>query len=140
MSSPVWNLFHRMDDCFSPLQRKFAGRRLPAGAIHEPIKMIWAPALDVSEVPQAYLIKVRMPGLSKEEVRVMVDNGVLTFAGDRKVEGALTPQHTLFTRSFSLPNDIEDGMIAAQYKAGVLSIRLPRMTVKTVSTVEIRGH
>jgi HSP20 family protein len=130
MPSPMWNLFHQADRCASPLHRRFAGFNAFASARHEPIPLIWAPALDVLTTPSLYYVKIAMPGLTKNEVNVMVDCGVLTFRGERP-DG-------VFTRSFSLPDDIEDGRVAAQYKDGELTIRLPRNVVEIALSMEIR--
>ena len=130
MPTPMWNLFHQADDCISPLRRRFAGFGLFASALHEPISMIWAPALEVVATPQLYYIKIAMPGLTKKEVNVMVDAGVLTFRGDRG--------NSFFTRSFSLPDDIIDERVAAQYKEDVLTIRLLRRSAEVVPMFEAR--
>ena len=138
MASAVWNLFHQMDDCISPHQRRFGGLSLSTTAINAPMEMIWAPPLEISQTPVYYLIKVRMPRRSKEEVRVMVDSGIVTFSGERKPDAtpAKEPLPPSFTRSFSLPFDIDDGSVAAQYADGVLTVRLLRKTAKTISTIE----
>ena len=143
MSSRMWELFHQMDDYISPLQRRFAGLKSSASASHESIEMIWAPPLDVADIPQGYLVRTRMPGLANDEVRVMVDNGVVTFSGERKMEGrAFRPAaaRCTFVRSFSLPDGIDDGSVAAQFKDGVLSVRLPRGMVRKPGEVEVARH
>ena len=127
-----------MDDCISPHQRRFGGLSLSATAINAPMEMIWAPPLEISETPAYYLIKVRMPLRSKEEVRVMVDGGIVTFSGERKPDVAARKErvpHT-FVRSFSLPRDIDDGSVAAQYADSVLTVRLLRKVASRISPVE----
>ena len=72
----------------------------------------------------------------------MVDSGIVTFSGERKPDTAAPKErvpHT-FVRSFSLPRDIDDGSVAAQYADGVLTVRLLRKTAKTVSTIEAVAH
>lgn len=139
MASAVWNLFHQMDHCFSPLQRRFAGLHSHAANFREPIEMIWAPALDVAETAQGYLISARMPELAHGEVRVMVDKGVVTFSGEHRGRASEPGAHGIFVRSFSLPDDIGDGNVAALFKDGVLSVRLSR-AVKIPATIEIRTN
>jgi HSP20 family protein len=89
----------------------------------------WAPNLDVQATPLLYVVSIKLPGLTGNEVNVMVDSGVLTFCGRRP---------DMFTRSISLPDDVEDARITVQYKTGVLTIRLPRMGQKSTPAFEFR--
>jgi len=107
------NLFHQMDDCISPHQRRFGGLSLSTTAINAPMEMIWAPALEISQTPAYYLIKVKMPRRSKEEVRVMADSGIVTFSGERKPDTAPAKERLppSFTRSFSLRSTSTTGAL-----------------------------
>jgi HSP20 family protein len=138
MASAVWNLFHEMDDCISPHQRRFGGLSLSTTAINAPMEMIWAPTLEISQTSAYYLIKIKMPRASKQEVRVKVDDGIVTFSGEREPDTAVARARLprTFVRSFSLPPDIDDGSVAAQYADGVLSVRLLRKVANKVSPVE----
>jgi HSP20 family protein len=95
----------------------------------------WVPAVDIYENDkQEVVIKAELPEVKREDINVTFENNVLTLKGERKVE-----EHTKreqfqrverrfgsFSRSFTLPTSVDAGQIAATYKDGVLTIRLPR--------------
>jgi HSP20 family protein len=80
------------------------------------------------------VIKAELPDVKKEDIGVTVENNVLTLTGERKQEQAtkrdqfqrVERRFGSFSRSFTLPTSVDAGQIAASYKDGVLTIRLPR--------------
>ena len=94
----------------------------------------WVPAVDVSEDETEYLVKAELPELKKEDVKVTVDNGVLAISGERKVEKEekgkkyhrIERSYGSFTRSFSLPQGIEEDKLKAEFKDGMLTVHLPK--------------
>ena len=101
---------------------------------HEAFNQAWVPAVDIYETDtHEVVIKAELPDVKKEDIGVSVENNVLTLTGERKPEQSKREQFQLiarrfgsFSRSFTLPTSVDAGQIAASYKDGVLTIRLPR--------------
>lgn len=95
----------------------------------------WVPPVDIYEADNHELvIKAELPDVKKDDIRVTFENDVLTIAGERKQETSAQREQFSrverrfgsFSRSFTLPNTVDASGIAASYKDGVLTIRLPR--------------
>lgn len=106
----------------------------------------WLPLVDVSEDEHEYLIKAELPEVRKEDVKVTVENGVLTVAGERKFEKEQKEKryHRIerafgaFTRSFSVPEDADAAKVAAEFKDGVLTVRLAKSEKARPKSVEVK--
>lgn len=100
----------------------------------EAFNQAWVPAVDIYETDtHEVVIKAELPDVKKEDIGVSVENNVLTLTGERKPEQSKRDQFQRverrfgsFSRSFTLPTSVDAGQIAASYKDGVLTIRLPR--------------
>jgi HSP20 family protein len=100
----------------------------------EAFTQAWVPAVDIYETDtHEVVIKAELPDVKKEDIGVSVENNVLTLTGERKPEQSKREQFQRverrfgsFSRSFTLPTSVDAGQIAASYKDGVLTIRLPR--------------
>lgn len=100
----------------------------------EAFNQAWVPAVDIYETDtHEVVIKAELPDVKKEDIGVSVENNVLTLTGERKPEQSKREQFQRverrfgsFSRSFTLPTSVDAGQIAASYKDGVLTIRLPR--------------
>jgi HSP20 family protein len=95
----------------------------------------WVPPVDIFETENhEVVIKAEVPEVRKEDLKVTVENNVLTLSGERQsVENSTQDQfrrierrHGSFTRSFTLPASVDAARISASYKDGVLTVRLPR--------------
>ncbi len=94
----------------------------------------WSPAVDVSEDRDNIYFSVEVPGLSKDDVKITIQDNLLTIRGEKKQETEQkgTNYHRVersygaFTRSFSLPTAIETDKIKAQFQEGLLRITLPK--------------
>lgn len=94
------------------------------------------PAVNASEAKDSYTVEVAAPGLRKDDFNITVDDGVLTISGESSAENEREDtdyisrefRYTSFSRSFSLPKDVDDEHISAKYVDGILRIRLPRET------------
>ena len=147
MQLQAWSPFREMEDFFNQVQRNFLGRQLPASP-NEPSQLVWAPVVDIAETPKVYILRAELPGIPEEAVKITVEDGVLTLTGERRVEKEdkneklhrVERAYGSFTRSFALPSDVEDGRIQADYKDGILSIRLPRTAEKKPKAIEVRVH
>ncbi|MCS6928176.1 MAG: Hsp20/alpha crystallin family protein [Saprospiraceae bacterium] len=105
-----------------------------------PVVGISMPAVNVSENDEAYTVEVAAPGFSKDHFRVEVQNGCLTISAEVKEEkkeekeGKYTRRefrYGTFSRSFTLPENVDESRIAAKYTDGILRIQLPKKHVDT---------
>jgi HSP20 family protein len=93
----------------------------------------WTPAVDIYEVEGALVLKAELPDMRREDIDVSVENNMLTIRGERKLDGEIKQEnfhrveraYGSFVRSFSLPNTVDAGKIGADYKNGVLTVKLP---------------
>ena len=95
---------------------------------------VWNPSVDVTEDKDSVVVKAEMPGLNKDDVKISVQDSILTLKGEKKQEKEEkeTDYHRIersygsFCRSFQLPTTVKADKIKANYKDGVLSIILPK--------------
>jgi HSP20 family protein len=101
----------------------------------EGLSRAWMPVVDIYNTPQhEVVIKAELPDVKREDISVTFENNVLTLKGERKRGESATREHFQrversfgsFTRSFTLPTSVDASKIAASYKDGVLTVRLPR--------------
>jgi HSP20 family protein len=98
----------------------------------------WRPAVDISESKDNYVVHMEVPGIRKDDVRIDIDENVLTVKGERKWEkkeedkekkySRVERQYGTFVRRFPLPKDADPQKIKAAYKDGMLDITIPRST------------
>ena len=135
----IWNPIHEMDELFhNRLASVLGGEGAQSVA--------WSPVVDIEETELNYMIRAELPGLSKEKVKVTVEDGVLTLSGERdlerKVEGKtfhhIERSHGTFTRSFTLPENAEAESVSANYKDGLLEIRGAKSEEALPKSIEVR--
>lgn len=94
----------------------------------------WVPPVDIYQTGEHELVlKAELPDLSREEIDVTVENFVLTLKGEKKLAPDVKEEqfhhiersYGSFSRSFSLPRTVDASKVAADYKNGVLTVRLP---------------
>jgi HSP20 family protein len=94
----------------------------------------WVPPVDIFETPgRDLVIKVELPDVSREDVEVTVENNTLTLRGEKKLPADVKEEqfrrverrYGTFTRSFTLPNTVDAGKVSAEFKNGVLAVKLP---------------
>ena len=98
----------------------------------------WTPSCNVSETNEEYRIEAELPGVKQEDLEVNIDERVLTLRGERREEKEekgkkyhrVESSYGSFTRSFTLPDDASEDEIAAEYKDGLLIVRIPRIEPK----------
>ncbi|MEE8584802.1 MAG: Hsp20/alpha crystallin family protein, partial [Acidobacteriota bacterium] len=102
--------------------------------------------VDVIEDEGFLTFVTELPGLEKDQISISVDNNTLTFSGQRSLAGKREDYHRLershgkFERSFSLPNTVESGKIAASLKNGVLTLTLPKKEEAKPRQIEVQVH
>jgi HSP20 family protein len=143
-----WDPFKELDELENRLSTLF-GRvpvRKEVGG-EESLKLVdWAPLVDITEDDKEYLIKAELPEVKKEEVKVDVENGVLSLRGERKLEKEekgkkyhrVERAYGSFLRSFSLPDDADASKVNAEFKDGVLKVHLPKGEKAKPKTTEVK--
>jgi HSP20 family protein len=138
-----WEPFREVDDLlkgFGPLFGRLPMMGRPTEGVYE-----FTPPADIIEREKEYLIKIDLPDVPKEDVKVLFDNGMLHVKGERKVEKETKGEtvhrterfYGMFERTFNLPDDVDAKGIHAESKDGVLVISLPRVVSEKPRPVAI---
>lgn len=151
MAMVPWDPWHEIEDMFDRYTRAVGlsrvgnwGRRA-LGA--EPAAVAdWAPRVDISETPAAYVIKAEIPEVKKEDVKITIDDGMVTISGERRQESEQkdTKFHRVeryygsFSRSFSLPGNVDEQAAKAEFKEGVLSLSIPKAAEAKPKVLEVK--
>jgi HSP20 family protein len=111
----------------------------------------WAPAVDIEETENEYVFFAELPGLTKGDINVSLENGVLTISGERKFEKDVKEKdvkkenyHRIertygsFSRSFSLPDNVKSDQVLASFEDGILEIHLPKAEEAKPRKIEIK--
>ncbi|MDD2914400.1 MAG: Hsp20/alpha crystallin family protein [Gallionella sp.] len=135
MNLVKWDPFKELEDVSERLNRIF-GR---TAAINESSREMlavadWMPSVDISETDTAYLIKGEIPGVKKEDVKVTIQDGMLTIQGERKQEKEDKGKkfhrveccYGSFMRSFRVPDDADENSVKAEFKDGMLNVTLAK--------------
>ena len=102
--------------------------------------------MEISEDDKEYLVKADLPEMKKQDVKVNVENGVLSISGDRKSEKEekkkkyhrIERSYGTFLRTFTLPDDADATRIAAEFKEGVLKVHLPKSPAAKPKAIEVK--
>jgi HSP20 family protein len=115
-----------LDDAFAtwPFQREENGTLTAA----------WTPAVDVFEDKDAVKIIAELPGVRPDEVKLSIENNILTLRGEKKQVAEETTERVhryersygMFERSFALPNTVDADRVEARFENGLLTIQLPK--------------
>lgn len=132
-------LQHRMSTVFGRALTKNGGKE--AMTVAE-----WSPLVDITEDEKEYVIKAELPEVKKEDVKVSVQDGVLTITGERKSEKEekgkkfhrVERTYGSFYRSFTLPEDADAQMVAAEFKDGVLKVRLTKSEKAKPKSIDVK--
>ena len=106
----------------------------------------WSPLVDISEDDKEYRIKVELPEVKKEDVKVTAEQGTLTIMGERKFEKEekgrkyhrVERAYGSFGRSFSLPDDASPVKVSAEFKDGVLTVHLVKDEKAKPQHIEVK--
>ena len=130
-----WDPFGDVNTLFHLMPSGTAGwpRRATEGAAQR--KVEWSPSADISESDKEYVIRMDLPAVKKEDVKVMLDQGVLTIIGERRqqTDGRSEKFHRIeifygsFERSFSLPENVNADTVRCDSRDGVLTVHIPKI-------------
>eukprot|EP00823_Brevimastigomonas_motovehiculus_P009368 TRINITY_DN9030_c0_g1_i1.p1 TRINITY_DN9030_c0_g1~~TRINITY_DN9030_c0_g1_i1.p1 ORF type:complete len:225 (+),score=41.09 TRINITY_DN9030_c0_g1_i1:130-804(+) len=109
---------------------------------------VWAPKVDVEESGTAITIHCELPGLNKSDIKVKVEDGVLSISGERKLEKTeenkdkkfkrIERSYGSFKREWTLPDNVDATKISAKSRNGVLEIQIPKIEEKKPVAQEVK--
>lgn len=106
----------------------------------------WTPAVDIAELDNEFVVKVELPGINKDDVKITLESNILTVRGEKKEETNVKEEnyhrvertYGSFQRSFKLPATVKGDNIEAMYKDGILTITLPKAEEAKPKQIEVR--
>lgn len=140
MPSPLWSMQREINRLFDNF---FEGGSQDDGSFG---LSMWTPAVDIAEHDNEYLVKVELPGIAKDDVKITLESNVLTIRGEKKQEknGKKGNYHRVersygsFQRSFTLPTSVRSDSIDAAYADGILTITLPKAEEAKPKQIEVK--
>ena len=141
-----WNPIREMEELSGRLNKLFGIDLVPRGG-EEPLTAVdWTPSVDIVETEKEYLVKAELPQVNKEDVKVSVENGILTVQGERKQEKEekgkkfhrVERSYGFFERSFTLPDNADETNISAEFKDGILNIHLAKSEKAKPKKIEVK--
>lgn len=143
-----WDPFKELEDMQRRLSTVFG--RLPVrkeGGKDEAMTVAeWAPLVDIVEDEKEYLVKAELPEVKKEDVKVTVEDDVLTITGERKYEKEekgkkyhrVERAYGSFERSFTLPEDADGTKVNAEFKDGILRVHVAKSEKAKPKSIEVK--
>jgi HSP20 family protein len=146
-SLSIWHPMRELEELQGKLWSFFRHTPIDNGkdADAKPALGQWAPLVDITEDSKEFLIKVELPEMKKEDVKISVSQRVLTIQGERHQEKTeegkrhhrIERSYGAFLRSFTLPDTANENDISADYLNGVLSIHLPKCPEPAPKSIEV---
>ena len=141
-----WEPFRELDDIFARYSPFFGRLAAARHGAEDEGEAGWTPVANISETETDYLIKAELPEVNKEDVKVTVDENVITISGERRKEAEHEDEkvHRVesfyghFSRSFRLPDDADINAIQAESRNGVLKVRVRKTPAPKPRTVEVQ--
>jgi HSP20 family protein len=138
---PVREMFELQRD----INRLFEGS-LGKSSQQETTLNAWTPTVDIFEDENAFLLKVELPEVSRDDVKVNLDDNVLSISGERRLEfedkrdGYHRVERSFgqFYRSFTLPPNVNTEAISAEVKDGVLRLTLPKKEEAKPKQIQVK--
>jgi HSP20 family protein len=138
-----WDPIRDLDSLQSDMNRlfdRFFERTPNSGAVRR-----WIPAMDLVESDDHLVLRADLPGMSEDDVDIEIKDGVLTISGERKSEQEEKGEgfHRVerafgrFSRSLTLPQGVDATKVAANFKDGVLEVKVPKPEATKPTRVEI---
>ncbi|WP_043290499.1 Hsp20/alpha crystallin family protein [Pseudoxanthomonas spadix] len=145
MALVKWDPWHEIEDMFDRYTRAMGMRRTGGGSEIAAVAD-WSPQVDITEGPDEFTIKAEIPEVNKDDVKITIDNGVVTIQGERKQEKEEKDKkfHRIerfygsFSRSFSLPDNVNASAAKATFKDGVLTLQIPKTAETKPKGIEVK--
>jgi len=131
----------RLSSVLGPAPSVAGGEKKEAITVAE-----WSPLVDITEDEKEYVVKAEIPEMKKEDIKINVNDDVLTVSGERKYEKEekgkkyhrVERAYGSFMRSFTLPEDADGTKVNAEYKDGVLKVHLPKSGKAKPKAIEVK--
>ncbi|HHP7234749.1 MAG TPA: Hsp20/alpha crystallin family protein [Desulfobacterales bacterium] len=144
MKLAKWDPFRQFEDMFDQYSRSLSWPRRTDQEVMTTGD--WTPRVDIVETDKEFAIKAEIPGIKKEDVKVTVDNGILSIRGERQQEKEeknkkfhrIERFYGSFTRSFTLPDNVDETHIEANFKDGMLTLSIPKTEESKPKAIEVK--
>ena len=115
-------------------------------SVGEGLRDSWIPAVDVQETPNSFVFTAELPGLGKDDIEITLEDNLLTLSGERVLgdneEGEtyhrVERSYGKFSRSFTLPSQVDNSQVAASFKEGLLTVEVPKSEQAQPRKIEIK--
>src|SRR4030095_1692617 len=145
----TWNPLREMAEAqnrFNPFFLAGFATRMGSDEIHSLAVADWSPEVDISEDDHGYVLKADLPEMKKDDVRVTVEDGILSVSGERKTEKEdlkkkfhrIERSFGTFRRSFTLPEDADSTKVTAEFRDGGLKVHLPTTTTPKSKAIQVK--
>jgi HSP20 family protein len=130
-----WRPFRELEEMERRFEDIFGRPFAPAVWRRFPVReMAWAPAVEVFEKEDKFVVKADLPGVKEKDIDVSIEGDMLTIKGEKQSESEVKEEsyyccersYGSFYRSISLPSKVDAGKIEADYEDGVLEVTLPK--------------
>jgi len=141
-----WNPFREMDDIHNRLFTLWNTAPRSGNGQQSPTLSEWIPPVDITEDENGFTIRAELPEVKKEDVKITVENGLLTISGERKLEKEekgkkyhrMERAYGTFFRSFQLPDEADGNKVNAQFKDGVLTVGVARSESARSKQIQVK--
>lgn len=141
-----WNPWKDLEEMEKRLSTYLRQPSRPEGDKEAMTVAEWSPLVDISEDDTEYLVKAELPEVKKEDVKLVVQDNVLSISGERKSEKEekgkkyhrIERAYGSFMRSFTLPEDADGTKVAAEYKEGILKVHVPKSEKAKPKSIEVK--
>jgi len=145
MKLAKWDPFHEVDELLDRYSRPsdwpFRGGRDVSVRDAD-----WAPRVDISETDDNFCIKAEVPGIKREDVKINIEDHVLSIHGEneqvKEEEGEqfhrVERYYGSFRRSFTLPENVDEEKIEANFKDGLLTLTIPKTEAAKPKSIEVK--
>lgn len=143
MAIVKWNPWRELDDIFDNASQvgQYRHRRHDLDSTAD-----WAPKVDITETDKEFVIKAEIPEVKKDDVKVTVENGALTIKGERKQEKEekgkkfhrIERFYGSFSRTFTLPDNVDQTKIKASFKDGMLDLHIEKTEAAKPKAIDVK--
>lgn len=146
MTLTRWDGFESLFDLQKDIDQLLGRRLSPVLSKQKSGTSDWVPSVDIHEDKENYYFDVEAPGVDKENLDVKVENAVLTVRGERKRSDEMKEknyyrverEYGSFMRSFSLPETADANTVLAEYKNGVLHVKIAKKEIAKPRQIQVQ--
>ena len=143
-----WDPFRDLNSLQERMNRLFEDANRGWRADEPSATTSWSPAVDIYETESEIIVQAEVPGMERKDIELTLENNVLTLKGERRFEkeGKDENYHRIersygsFSRAFSIPAMVDEKVIKADYKEGVLAIILPKKEKARAKQINITSE